>query len=377
MNIRDIIRIRQLTQQLTAHSFREPDRLLSWFGAIQAQDFNGSKWAMGIRLPGLTDQEAERAISDGQIIRTWGLRGTLHFYARKDIHWVRKLVYPRIRNLQASQFRRMGIDESFLRKSYQVLERTMAGRIPASRSELRQALEKKKIPSGDMRLNFVLWKAAIEGLICLGPRRGKEFTYVLLEDWAPSQDLMPRDQSLGELAKRYFCSHGPATVQDFAWWSGLSLSEIDTGLALSGNHLQKKEFGGSCFWMPRNLPGSESSGGSVFLLPCFDEYIIGYRDRSIMLRSEAIHQRVISRNGIFNPSILIRGMVAGTWKQHVKQKSLFIDQRFPGGLKKSWKRPLEMAGKQLGAFLCLDQSPVLKEPGKADHPLPKEPFGNY
>jgi len=358
MDLRDIRRIRLQLQQLTSGSFTEPASLLSWFGAMQAQHYEGSKWAMGVRVPGITEEAIEQAISSGLIIRTWGLRGTLHFYAKEDLGWIRRLIFPRVENLHVSQIRGLGMDRALLKKSHRCLERILQGSQPVTRKDLKASLDRMKIPIHDLRFNFILWKAAIDGLICLGPKRGKEFTYTLVEEWAPDPGKRNHDEALRELTLRYFSSRGPATPQDFAWWSGLTLSEINKGLDMLGNQLQKTVCQGQSFWMSREISLTKISGSSIFLLPSFDEYLVGYRDRSLLVDSDSLLPLIITRNGIFNPTMLVQGKVVGLWKQMIGNDRLMIEPRIFTDFKKSWRLPLSKCMKQLGKFHRIEISPI-------------------
>src|SRR5262245_23897387 len=216
----DIVRQRLLNQHLARPRFSKPEELVAWLGAVQAQDFAGAKWSLGMRLKGVSDADIERDFSNGKILRTHLLRPTWHFVAREDVRWLLALTAPHVRARNAPRYRALSLDAATLRKSTGVLVRALEGR-HLTRDELRAALERSGIGTDEQRMAYMLMDAELSGAICSGPRRGKQFTYALLDERAPGAPSFDREASLAELAHRYFRSRGPATVQDLAKWSGL------------------------------------------------------------------------------------------------------------------------------------------------------------
>ena len=359
MKIADIIRFRLQLQQISSSIFREPSSLLSWLGAVQAQDYHGGKWAMGLRLPGITDADIEQQIADRRIVRTWSLRGTLHFMAAGDVRWMLGLLQPRLLKLQGAQFRNLGMDAAFFKKSHAGLADILGETGPLTRSELKIQLGKKKIPTHEMRINFILWKAATDRLICLGPRKGKEFTYTLLGEWVPQQNQITQDEALAKLTLKYFSSRGPANLQDFGWWSGLTAAEVRNGIALLGNQLQKIAYNGQPYWMPADMPDEKPAGHAIYLLPGFDEYLVGYKDRSAALREEHVSLVMGTGNGVFGNTLLVNGRAQATWKRQLKRDSVVIQTKPFSGLKKTWMPGLRKAVKRYEEFLGLSSSSLV------------------
>src|ERR1044071_2360289 len=239
MKTSEVARLRLHNQGIPAGSFKNPSDAVRWFGAVQAQDYLGSLWALGLRLPGTRETEVERAVADRSIVRTWPLRGTLHFVAAEDVRWMLGLLGARTIKRAAGRYRQLGLDEATFAKSRRVLERVLQGR-QLTRPELAAALERQGIATDGQRLIHLLNRSALEGLTCYAARRGKQFTFALLEEWAPSAGRLSREESLAELAGRYFGSHGPATLEDFVWWSSLTTADARAGLETARPRLQRE-----------------------------------------------------------------------------------------------------------------------------------------
>ena len=347
----EITRYRLLNQQISTHQFDEPGKLVSWLGAVQAQDYYGAKWSLGLRIPGSTDEDIEIAISDKTLVRTWALRGTLHFLAAADIRWILKLLSPRLISIYGSYYRRLGLDKALVAKSNQVMYRTLRNGKQLTRKELKIQLEKKGIATHEMRLSFLLLRAALDGLICFGSRRDKEFTFTLLDEWIPVTKKLEGDEALAELTRRYFISHGPATVQDFAWWSGLAIVDIKRGLEILKSDLNKEVVKGRTYWMPNNMKATTFQSKTIYLLPGFDEYIVAYKDRTAAIEAAHIKQVMGAGNGLFNSTIVINGRVRGTWKRTMRKDHVHIETNFFQKLNKSKQIALIAAKKRFAKFL--------------------------
>jgi hypothetical protein len=319
----DITRLRLIHQQIAASRFQTPGQLAYWLGGMQAQEYPSLKWAFGIRLPGMTDASVEQAFADKQIIRSWPLRNTLHVVAAQDLRWMLDLTGPRMLAALKGRHRELGLDEFTMKHSQEIMTRAMEGGKQLSRKELTEVLEQNGIEINGMRLSHIIYQAGIGQLICFGPKRGVDFTYTLLDEWSPGGLRLDQETAVSELAKRYFLSHGPATLQDFVWWSGLTITQARSGLESVRPMLQEVAVDGQIYWMSREADPSPSATSSVYLLPGFDEFIIAYKDRSASVNNDHT-KHVVHSNGIFNPVILIDGRVAGTWRGSVKNKKLVL-----------------------------------------------------
>lgn len=348
MDLNDIVRIRMSGQQITAKDHKTVSALVAWMGAMQAQDYRMAKWAIGSRLPGATQEDVASAIDRGEIIRTHILRPTWHFVSADDIYWMLALSAPRIKSRMKSRNRELGLTGSVFSKCNAIIENALAQR-HLTREELLAEIKKGQIAIEANRGSHLLVQAELEGIICSGKTRDGKHTYALLGERVPGSNTFNEDESLAKLAERYFSSHGPATLQDFIWWSGLPVTQARHALEMVKEKFISETIDGQTYWLKGayTLPGP---GKDVYLLPAFDEYVIGYKDRRACITPEN-HERAISSNGIFWPVILTGGKVAGIWKRALKRDKVVVTTDFfqrPGQAEKDM---VEKAARMLGNFL--------------------------
>ncbi|HEY5823888.1 MAG TPA: winged helix DNA-binding domain-containing protein [Cyclobacteriaceae bacterium] len=317
-----IARLRLSAQKMVTSSFTKPEEVVGWLGAVQAQDFLGSLWAIGQRMKATTETDIEQAIEEKRIIRTWPMRGTLHFVLPEDVRWMLKLLTPRVFTRAATNYRQAGLDKTIFNKSRKLLENTLRDREPMTRDEVYDVLERAKISTGNTRGLHITGYLAMEGVLCLGPRRGKQSTLTLLDQWIPDSKLLSVDESLAELATRYFISHGPATLADFVWWSGLAMKDATKGLELVKSKLVSETINDQVYWMSNDLTLPKSNPNQLSLIPAYDEFLVGYKDRSASVNS-TIEAKV--RNSIFSPAIIHNGQLIGTWKRTIQKKDVSIE----------------------------------------------------
>jgi len=348
MTNRDLVFYRLSRQQLAGTSFTDAAGLVRWMGCIQAQDFAGAKWAIGSRLGPITDHAVEKEFNEGRFLRTHVLRPTWHFVSPADIRWMLRLTAPKIKSLNINFHRNLDITPAILRRSRAVLEKALAGKHYLNRQEISAQLKKAKINTDDIRFSFLLMDAELDGIICSGPRKGKQFTYALLEERVPPAASLGRQESLGELAKRYFLSRGPATLPDFAWWSGLTLRDAREGLEQCKQLLAHEVINGQAYWFSPGASVPESAAKGVYLLPAFDEYAIGYKDRSDILPVDA---GVKTGNGIFKPIVIAGGKMAGTWQRELVGEGVQVETNLFGALSKAMEQKVKRAVKRYGKFL--------------------------
>lgn len=297
------------------------DEVVCALTAVQAQDYLAALWVLGLRTQNATEADVEQAIADRRFIRTWPMRGTLHFVPAADARWMLKLLTPRVIAQSAGRYRQLELDEAAFARSADLLTAALHGGRALTREALYQALEAGGLAASGQRGYHILAHHAQQGLLCLGPREGKQQTFVLLDEWIPAGRSLARDEALAELAERYFTGHGPATVQDFAWWAGLTLADARAGLEDVKSQLVAEKLDEEMYWMaPAVSPPPE--GGSVYLLPAFDEYLLGYKERGVVLDPQHVQKVIPGKNGMFNPVIVVDGQVAGTWKRSLKKKSV-------------------------------------------------------
>jgi hypothetical protein len=338
-------------QQIAQHQFKRPDELVAWLGAIQAQDFAGAKWSIGLRLPEMTDTSIEKAISDRTIIRTWPMRGTLHFVAAADIHWMRALLTPRVIAGSASRQKSLELDAAVFACCEKLFLKALRGGNSLSRGGMLALLERERISTAGQRGYHILWRLAQEGLLCFGSHEGNQPTFALLDEWCPAPKCRDREESLAELTKRYFTSHGPATLDDFVWWSGLKVSDAKAGLSMVGTGLAQTVIDGKSYWMALERSSPSTYEARAYVLPGFDEYILGYKDRSAVLDRDYAERICPGFNGMFIPSVVLGGQIAGTWKRNLKKDAVFITPNPFVSFTKADKEAIAVAAEHFGKFL--------------------------
>jgi hypothetical protein len=346
----DIVHHRLNNQQLSQR-FEQPGQVVAHFGAMQAQDYVSAKWAVGLRCRNATDATIEQTIAN-TIVRTWLMRGTLHFVTSSDLRWMLTLLGPRLIDQSARRYRQLDLDDTIFAHSDKTLTMALQGSNSLTRAEIMHALEQAGISTKGQRGYHILRRAGLAGLICFGPMQGKQETFVLIDEWLPPGKVGGRDEALVELATRYFNSHGPATLQDFVWWSGLPVADSRAGLEAVKNQLQHETIEGQIYWLPENQSVPAVPSPMVCLLPAYDEYFLGYKNRDAIL--DAKHDKqVVSNNGVFRPMIVIDGQVAGILKKTIKKGAIIITPNLFKPLTATEKQALEEAANQYGAFLGL------------------------
>jgi hypothetical protein len=320
---------------------------------VQAQDYLGSLWAIGLRLRDATAGAVEQASANRTIVRTWPMRGTLHWVPAEDARWMLDLMAPRVIASHARRLERhYGLDAAALGRSRDALAGALEGGNRLSRSAMYQALETAGITTAGQRGLHVLWRLAQEGLICLGPRASKQPTFVLLDEWVPRPRRLDRAEALAEITIRYFAAHGPATVQDFMWWSGLPAADARAGLATVQHTLVREVASDRTYWRSPASPAGRAGPSTAYLLPAFDEYTVAYRDRSAVL-SRLQARRTALGNAIFNPTIVLDGQVVATWSRTLKPASVVVTTKPFTPLTRAEKDAIAKAARRYGAFLEL------------------------
>ncbi len=345
----DMIRQRLQNQLLTQTKCSQPNEVVEWFGAIQAQDYAGAKWALGQRLEGVTDAAIEKAFSEGTLLRTHVMRPTWHFVTPTDIRWMLRLTAPRVLTAIAFMDRQLGLDQADLKRSNTILVKALQGGKQLMRTELGSILQRSGFQTNENRLGHLLMHAELAGIICSGGRQGKQFTYALLEERAPQSKTMEREEALAELTKRYFQSHGPATLRDFVWWSGLTTTDARQGIELIKSQIESEVLGNQTYWFNTSTPVRKSSP-TAYLLPNYDEYTVGYTDRSAIF-DEVHTDKLDSRESILAQMILIEGHIAGTWKRTVKKDEVIIQLAPFIPLKKAQEQAVRGAIQNYSRFL--------------------------
>jgi DNA glycosylase AlkZ-like len=351
LNKKQIALLRLQQQGLAQPVFKRPEEVVGWLGAVQAQDYRAAKWGVAMRTQGLSNADLDNAFDSGAILRTHVMRPTWHFVTPADIRWMQALTAARVNAANAYYYRRLELDEAVFARSNAILASALQGSHYMRRDELGALLQQAGIDTRDrLRLTYIVLRAELDTVICSGPRRGKQFTYALLEERAPESRTLDHDEALAELTRRYFDGHGPATVQDFAWWSGLTVADIEAGLEMAGPQLAHVVIDEKTYWFSNSMPDNGDPSPSAFLLPNYDEYIIGYTDRSAAFDQQDTKMENPREDIVFNHTILIDGRVAGTWKRSFKKGQILLEARPFASLSAAEEAALALAVQRYGEF---------------------------
>lgn len=324
MNHSEIPTIRLHNQQIAATNLKTPKELIGWMGAMQAQDYNQAKWAIGVRMPHLTEAQIESAFNNGEIIRTHLMRPTWHFVSADDIYWMLELTAPQIKSTTKSRNRDLGLTETILKRSQEILVKALEGHKSLTREELSTQLNQAGIKTDGQRMPHILMEAEINQIICSGSMQGKKQTFALLTERVPIKNSLTKDEALALLAKKYFTCHGPATLSDFVWWSGLPVTNARKALEMNKSELFSETIGNETYWFAEPVFQPSPPSDSVYLLPAFDEYLISYKNRSAAITIDH-HKKAVSNNGIFRPIIVVNGQISGLWKRTIKKDLVLIE----------------------------------------------------
>ena len=319
----------QLVRPNPTQTFTTAQSLVRWMGAVQAQEYERSKWGIALRTAGLSSLDLDRALAEGHLIRTHVMRPTWHFVSPDDLRWMLMLTGPRVNALSAYYYRKFGLDDALFARSHNALTKALSGGKQLTRTELLGALQQAGIDTqGVLRLGYLLMRAELDAVICSGGLRGKQFTYALVDERVPNIKPLSYDAARAELVRRYFTSHGPATAQDFVWWSGLTMADTKAGLADNARSLIEEHIGGITYWradLPFEPPKPED-GPIAHLLPTYDEFLLSYKDRRVSIdpRPETASAQ---NNPVFDASIVINGKRVGLWQRTFKGKTVIIKKR--------------------------------------------------
>src|SRR5688572_7980251 len=350
----EIVKQRLAGQHLLAPTLADPVGVVHRLGAVQAQDYGGAKWGLGLRTKGATDATIERSLTEGTILRTHVLRPTWHFVTPADIRWMLALTGPRVKAAMASYDRKLELDETVFRRSNAALLRALRDRTYLTRAEIAQALRRVGIDvTGTQRLAHVLLHAELDGIICSGPRRGKQFTYALLDERAPPTPLKGRDEALLDLTVRYFTTRGPATLNDFAWWSGLTVADARRGTDIAGAALERADLEGRSYWSDPVLDVPRKGSPKAFLLPNYDELFIGLRDRTAFAQRLKSAELITGGDALISYVVAIDGQLVGGWKRTVTRDAVILELRLLTRLSSKERRALQLAAERHGAFVGL------------------------
>ncbi len=353
MNQSEIVKQRLSAQQLTATKFKKPTDLLRWFGAMQAQEYGPTKWSFGLRIVNLTDADIEEDFTSGKILRTHVLRPTWHFVAAEDIRWMLQLTKARVHAANAYMYRQVELEKKLFTKCANIIVKSLEGENQLTRDEINLEFKKASIKAEGHRLSYIMMHAELEGIICSGARKGNQFTYTLLEERVPAVKSKTLTESLAELTLRYFTSRGPATIYDFATWSGLTIADCKKGIELVKADILSSTIDKDVYYYSEET--KENTSKTIHLLPIYDEYIMGYKKRDAILQ---VYNSIKPSPGYgYDNTIVLQGQIIGTWKRVIKPKHIDLQykpfQPFTTSQQTQFKKAIERYQKFSGMEVIL------------------------
>ena len=330
-------------QSLKPAALSTPESVVQALGAVQSQDYLGAAWALALRAKSVTLADVDAALADGRIIRTHVLRPTWHFVAPADLRWMLALTGPRVRMLMRTYDARLALDAKIYAKARRAMTRALERDGAMTRAQLGAALTKAGVPASGQRLAHLMMDAELEALVCSGPKRGAQMTYVLVDAIVPPTPSLSRDEALAALAARYFASHGPATAHDFAWWSGLTLGDARRGVEAAGVDDR----------LLSSPPTADRVSGAHFLISNYDEYFIAYRHRDAVIDPARARNVGVLTSAEYPHQIVLHGRVAGSWRREVTASRATITLKFHAEPGAGEVRALKRAAAQFGRVLGL------------------------
>lgn len=350
----DIVRYRLHTQLLSQTTLTQPTDVVEYLGAVQSQDYAGAKWALAQRLKNATtDAAIDKDFNEGKILRTHLMRPTWHFVTPKDIRWLLELTAPRVHAVNAFMYRSQKLDKATLKKGNAALEKALRGGNQLTRAELSSVFQKADLGGNGIRMGYFLMYAELEGLICSGARRGKQFTYALLEERVPSVKALTREEGLAELTRRYFATRGPATLQDFTWWSGLTMADARQGIDMVKSEFVNEVWNDQSYWFADFVSPVRMKSPTAHLLPNYDEYFIGFKDRSDI--AEIAEKAGIKSDdpSLIAHIVILDGQVVGGWRRTVKKNTALVELKLFAELTKTEHQAVSKEVERYGKFLGL------------------------
>jgi hypothetical protein len=339
--------------------------VVEWFGAMQAQDMASALWSLGVRLPAFTVDDVTAALERAEAIRTWPMRGTVHLVPPADAHWMLDLMGVRALAGAARRREVIGLDQRTAERGVEVLGAALAGGGRMTRAQCLATLADAGVTLAGQQGYHLLWYASQKGVTCVTPHIGKEQTFALLDDWAPKPNRPDRDEALGIIAVRYFRSHGPATRADLQRWTGLTAADVKKGLAVAGAALEVRgdhiadprlldvALHAPDDWAADDWAADDWAADDWVALPGFDEYMLGYKDRTLMVDAAHMQAIIPGGNGVFQATIVRAGRVVGTWKRTLGKKAVTVDVSELVALKPAERAKAEAALEPYAAFVGL------------------------
>jgi hypothetical protein len=341
--------LRLYNQRINNTTFNKPEDVVKYMVAMQAQDYAGAKWAVGLRMEKAREKEIEQAISDGKVLRTHLLRPTWHFVLPGDIRWLLTLTAPRIHAINNSFYKKFELTDAFFTKTNDLLAKALTENKHLARPDILDLFKRSGIATDDIRFTILLMRAELDQVICNGPRVGKQFSYALLDNCAPLTPALPYEEALTKLASGYFNSRGPATVHDFANWSGLTVTDAVIGLENVKSELINEVINNKTYWIPDNIADIIPPKPKAYLLPTYDEFAIAYKHRDELVNPQYLKQ---AGHVVFEAAIVVDDQIVGTWRRTITKNNVDINLNLFGKLSKTHAEAVAIAIKRYQKFLA-------------------------
>lgn len=348
MTLSQIAKYRLINQQIQQTKLKDAVDLVTWFGAVQAQEYAQTKWGLGLRLSNLTDDDIEKDFTNGRILRTHLLRPTWHLVTAEDIGWLLMLTAPGVNAINAYMHRQLELNTNIFNRCNNILIKILQGGKQLTRDAINNEFNRNKIEAKGLRLGYIMMYAELAGIICSGARQGNQFTYALLEERVPKLVSKSYEEALAELTKRYFASRNPATIKDFSTWSGLTLTECKKGIEMTKSYWHKEVADGNEYYFIDNVPLANKLIKDMYLLPIYDEFIMGYKDRSAIFHLK--NKLKPTSHLHYDCMIVFDGQVIGTWKRTISQKTIDIEFEFFQSLNRVQSRAFDRAVRRFEEF---------------------------
>jgi hypothetical protein len=328
---------RVVAQQLAQPRARTAPEAVDALVALQAQDLESGLASVALRVARGTRSTAVRALDDGDVVRSWPLRGTLHLVLATDLPWLIRLLSSRSIAAARTRARGLGIDDALISRATDTAIGALTGTRGLVREDLYRHWNEAGVDTDAQRGYHLLWHLAQRGVVCLGPLDGgRQQRIVLLDEWITHPRALEDDEALAELAARYFRGHGPATVRDLARWAGLTQTVARAATELAAPTLGRTAIDGTEHLhdpqIAELLAARRSAARGVLLLPGFDELILGYEDRSATVPASAAPRIAPGSNGMFLPTIVSDGQVVGTWRRSRRGSPAAIETTMLAGV---------------------------------------------
>lgn len=344
----ELAQIRYHNQRLAQAATISPTNLLKYFVAIQAQEYAQSKWALSLRLTNIHDHAVEKELNAGRILRTHLLRPTWHFVTAQDIRWLLQLTAPRVHAASAFMYRQEQLDTKLFQRCIKILIEILEGNKQLTRDAIAVELGKRKIIASGHRLSYIMEYAELESVVCSGARTGNQFTYALLDERVKPGKPFDRPGALSRLAFSYFTSRGPATVHDFSTWSGLTITDCRVGLEYISSKLDNTTIDNKIYYWLKGTQNGISGTDHIQLLPIYDEFIMGYKDRSAIFTQ---YNLLKNKPGLqYDGMIVENGQVIGTWRRKPQVKTTELFAEFFKPLNKKQKNAFQVVIEKHEAF---------------------------